>query len=76
MTMTRTFMTGRSQAVRIPKEFRLPDEEICVNRVGKTVTLTAKSDLWDSFVMGLQMFTDDFMKDGRPEEIPAERESL
>ena len=40
MTIARTFMTGRSQAIRIPLEYRLPDEEIIINRVGDTITLT------------------------------------
>ena len=76
MSTTRTFTTGRSQAVRIPKEYRLPDEEIFVNRVGNTITLTPISKLRESFVQGLEMFTEDFMEDGRPPQIAAERESL
>ncbi len=28
------FMHGRSQAVRLPKEFRLPGKEVTVRRVG------------------------------------------
>ena len=76
MSMTRTFMTGRSQAVRIPKEYRLPDEDIFINRVGNTITLTPTSKLRESFMQGLQMFTEDFMEDGRPPQIPAERDTL
>ena len=33
------FMHGRSQAVRLPKEFRLPGKEVRVRRVGKGVLL-------------------------------------
>ena len=73
MSTTRPFMTGRSQAVRIPKEYRLPDEEIFINRIGSTVTLTPASALSESFKQGLSMFTDDFMAEGRPEEVPNER---
>ena len=69
MSVTRIFMTGRSQAVRIPKEYRLPDEEIFVNRVGDVITLTPKSKLWSAFENGLVMFSDDFLADGRPEQI-------
>ena len=76
MSMTRTFTTGRSQAIRIPKEYRLPDEDIFVNRVGNTVTLTPVSKLRESFVQGLQMFTEDFMEDGRPPQIETERDTL
>ena len=76
MSMTRPFMSGHSQAVRIPKEYRLPDEDVFVNRIGNTVTLTPKSMLWDSFEHGLQMFTDDFMAEGRAEEIESGRAEL
>ena len=69
-------MTGRSQAVRIPKEYRLPDEEIFVNRIGNTITLTPVSKLKESFAESLRMFTDDFMEDGRPPQIDAQRDEL
>ena len=76
MSMTKPFMSGHSQAIRIPKEYRLPDEDVFVNRIGNTITLTPRSMLWDSFEHGLQMFTDDFMADGRMEEVGTERAEL
>jgi antitoxin VapB len=40
MTATaKIFMHGRSQAVRLPKEFRLPGAEVKVSRVGNAVLL-------------------------------------
>ena len=40
MTATaKLFKHGRSQAVRLPKEFRLPGEEVRVTRVGERVIL-------------------------------------
>ncbi len=33
------FMHGRSQAVRLPKEFRLPGKEVRVRRIGRSVLL-------------------------------------
>jgi antitoxin VapB len=33
------FMHGRSQAVRLPKEFRMPGKEVKVSRVGRGVLL-------------------------------------
>ena len=38
------FMHGRSQAVRLPKEFRLPGKEVRVTRVGDAVLLEAIDD--------------------------------
>ena len=68
MTIARTFKTGRSQAIRLPMEYRLPDEEIIINRVGDTITLTPASKIRNSFFHALDSFTDDFMEDGRPEQ--------
>ena len=76
MSTTKVFISGRSQAVRIPKEYRLPDEEIFVNRIGSTVTLTPVSKLAESFIRSLSLFSDDFMQDGRPAQIETEREEL
>ena len=76
MTITRPFMSGNSQAVRIPKEFRLPDEDVFVNRIGHTVTLTPKSMLWESLEHGLQMFTEDFMSEGREDGAESGRVEL
>ena len=70
------FMTGRSQAIRLPKEFRLPDEEIFVNRVGDTVTLTPVSKLRSTFLEALGEFTPDFMADGEPPQTAAEEDAL
>jgi len=75
MTSTRTFMTGRSQAVRIPLEFRLPDEEILINKVGDTITLTPKSKLENSFLLALDSFTDDYMAEGKPTQTVMEPEA-
>ncbi len=33
------FMHGRSQAVRLPKEFRMPGKEVLVSRIGDKVIL-------------------------------------
>ena len=37
--VAKVFMSGRSQAVRLPKEFRLEAKQVRVRRVGKTLVL-------------------------------------
>jgi len=37
--IAKLFMHGRSQAVRLPKEFRLPGKEVRVSRIGAKVIL-------------------------------------
>ena len=38
--------------------------------------LVPKEDVWETFMSGINSFTDDFMPDGREPEITAERETL
>lgn len=77
-TTTKTFMSGRSQAVRIPKEYRYADDnqEVYINKVGDTLMITPVNSLKATFLKSLTMFTDDFLEDGRPEELPNERIEL
>ena len=76
METTRVFINGRSQAVRIPKAYRFDTDEVFINKVGKTVLLTAEKDLAAAFDEGIRLLTDDFMADGRPEQRPSERTEL
>ena len=73
---TKPFMSGRSQAIRIPKDLRLDATEVVVNRVGESLIITPKSALAATFFKGIEMLPEDFLEDGRPEEIPTERETL
>jgi antitoxin VapB len=41
------FMHGRSQAVRLPKEFRLPGKEVHVRRIGGAVLLEPLGEPFD-----------------------------
>jgi antitoxin VapB len=67
--ITKPFMNGRSQAIRIPSEFRFNmDDELYINKIGNTLVVTPKKALKSSFEKSLSMFSDDFMEDGRPEE--------
>lgn len=75
METAKLFTNGGSQAVRLPKNCRFDDEEVYVNRVGNAVILLPKNDPWSSAIMGLSMFSDDFMKDY--EDLPVqERDPL
>ncbi len=73
---TKVFMNGRSQAVRIPAEFRFEEEELYINKIGDTLMLTPRSALVHTLREGAAMVSEDFMAEGRPDEIPAVREEL
>lgn len=76
MMTAKVFENGRSQAVRLPKECRFSSDEVMVNKIGDIVMLLPKTNKWDSFVKALDMFSDDFMSDGRAEYARQEREEL
>ena len=76
METARIFENGRSQAVRLPKKYRFDGDEVFVQRLGDAVLLTPKADAWQTFMSGLNGFTDDFMASGRDAEIPTVRDSL
>ncbi|MEH2524617.1 MULTISPECIES: antitoxin [unclassified Bradyrhizobium] len=70
------FMHGRSQAVRLPKEFRFEGSEVLVSKVGDKVILEPLKkqpvDL-DKFWAELDALgARDFLPDGIPDEAPAE----
>jgi len=57
----KVFKNGRSQAVRLPKEYRFHCDEVMVNKIGDAVVLLPKNSKWDSFITAIDMFSDDFM---------------
>ena len=74
------FMHGRSQAVRLPKEFRFEGKEVRVSRIGDKVILEPMQPppidaaaLWASLdAMGAR----DFLIEGLPEDTPLEPEDF
>lgn len=57
MTIAKLFMNGRSQAVRLPKEFRFEDEdEVMIKRMGDVVMLIPKNRWEDIFINALKTF--------------------
>ena len=67
MKTAKIFKNGRSQAVRLPKEFRFDCDEVFVHKQGDKVILSAKEPGWDEFFDSVSVFGDDFL---------AEREDL
>ena len=76
MMTAKLFENGRSQAVRLPKEYRFQGDEVLVNKIGDVVLLMPKGDKWSGFLSALKLFSDDFMEEGRGETAGQEREEL
>lgn len=75
MKTARIFTNGRSQAVRLPKEFRFKGKEVYIKSVQGLIVLIPKNGPWVSLLGSLDRFSEDFLEDrGQP---PAqERDNL
>jgi len=63
MSTAKIFLSGRSQAVRLPKEFRFDGSEVYVARMGSAVVLMPKNHSWDVLFEACDGFSHDFMGD-------------
>ena len=74
--IARVFMTGRSQAVRLPKEFRFDTDRVIIRREGRHVVLSPMFKDWDDYFKNSTPLPDDFeaiMAEMRKEELPLEK---
>jgi antitoxin VapB len=76
MQTAKLFQNGRSQAVRLPKAFRMPGAEVKIYRQGKRVILEPIADTWDLLFESLNEFPDDFLKEGRTQPAIQGREDI
>jgi len=60
MNTAKVFQTGRSQAVRMPKEYRFDTDEVSVNRIGDMVILFPRDKGWELLSNAIGQFTADF----------------
>jgi len=73
--VAKVFRTGRSQAVRIPKDFRFACDEVYIERDGERVVLTPRPRSWKEYFARARRFTEDF-PDDIPDAPPEKREPL
>jgi antitoxin VapB len=71
----KAFFNGRSQAVCLPKEFRLEGDEVYVRIQGKSVILTPKPKSWHDFFKKTALPSEDFMRE-RVDSPPQKREGI
>jgi antitoxin VapB len=76
MQTARLFINGRSQAVRLPKEYQFNSKNVYIQRVGEAVMLFPVDREWEVFLHGLNNFSEDFMSEGRFQGIEQERKKL
>lgn len=76
MQTAKIFMNGGSQAVRLPKDNQFQDSVVYIQKVGDAVILFPKSKEWETFLNGLNSFTDDVFSDGRHQPVADKREGF
>ena len=73
MKIAKLFASGKSQAVRLPKEFRFPGTEVGISKFGQMVVLFSKDNADDLFFNSLGKFSDEFFESietARAESLP------
>ena len=69
MDTARLFQSGRSQAVRLPKEYRFAGTEVVVKHFGNGVLLLPADNPWQNLQAGLDAFEPGFtLAREQPEE--------
>lgn len=60
MTVAKVFKNGRSQAIRLPKEFRVTTDEVFLKKTAEGF-LVVERDPWELFREGCREVSNDFM---------------
>ncbi len=77
MVTAKIFKNGRSQAVRLPKQFAFSGTEVYVKKINGIVMLLPKGkSIWGPFIQSLDMFSDDFMRSPRGQGSLENRDSI
>ena len=76
MPYARVFQSGNSQAVRLPKEFRFQADRVEIYRRGDELVLREVPANASAVFDVLASMPADFMRDGREDTPPQERDRL
>jgi antitoxin VapB len=60
MAIAKVFRTGRSQAIRLPKEFRVATDTVHLKRTPEGFLVITK-DPWEIFFEGVEQLSDKFL---------------
>jgi antitoxin VapB len=77
MAIAKVFKSGNSQAIRLPKEFRLKVTQVELVRQGNDIVIRQpKARSVEAAFKALAAMPDDFFAEGRVDSPPQEREEL
>ena len=60
----KVFMSGKSQAVRLPKKYRFPEgcNEVSIRQVGNTLVLAPRYKTWEDLWANMEPVDNDFVE--------------
>ncbi|MCU0491591.1 MAG: type II toxin-antitoxin system VapB family antitoxin, partial [Chloroflexaceae bacterium] len=63
MDTAKLFQNGKSQAVRLPREYRFRGSKVYIKKMGNAVVLIPEQDSWQNFIESINLFSEDFMEE-------------
>jgi antitoxin VapB len=76
MDTAKIFTSGRSQAVRLPKEYRFKCNEVAVRRIGAAVLLFPPDQAWNLMGSAIGQVDKNFMENRRQPQKSDKRKPL
>jgi antitoxin VapB len=73
MTVARVFRNGRSQAIRLPKQFRVESDTVHLKRTNEGFLVITR-DPWEIFFEGVEKLSDSFLSRERVQPALESRE--
>lgn len=70
----KVFMTNRSQAVRLPKEYQFSTDEVFIRKEGEDVILSPRPRNWAAYVEAAPIASDTFM--ANVEDLPVQERGV
>jgi len=69
--ITKVFKSGNSQAVRLPRDFRMESNKVLIKKEGKNIIISPIPTSWDGFMDNCTL-SDDFSIVGNrlPDDVP------
>lgn len=76
MKTAKLFKNGQSQAVRLPKEFRMAGNEVYIQKQGDMIILLPKEKSWEPLFESLNHFEKDFRIERNQPQEDQDREPM
>lgn len=76
MDTAKIFENGRSQAVRLPKEYRFEESDVFIKKIDDVVMLIPRDKVWKTFRNSFSKFSDDLILSRDNDDLPQEREDI